>query len=132
MTVHKSFRLEGDDLRTLQVLGHSQNFKSETEVVRYGLQLVREKYHLRFSPEDVLTATKKSKQVKFITADSTDLMKGFEHFLGGHMTWEEIEDYKRERAVEGERYKIEDWWIWKDRIEELEKFKEEFKTKHRG
>ena len=127
----RSFNLDDTDLLTLQRLGHSQNFKNESEVVRFGLKLVRGKYNLKFSPDEALP-TKKSKQAIFITADSSKLMQGFEHFLAGKMSSEELGDYERERAVEGMRYKIEDWWILNERSEQLEKLKEEFKTKHRG
>lgn len=127
----RSFNLDDTDLLTLQRLGHSQNFKNESEVVRFGLKLVRGKYNLKFSPDEALP-TKKSKQAIFITADSSKLMQGFEHFLAGHMNNKELDDYKREVAIQGERYKIEDWWIWKDRVEDLEELKEEFKTKYRG
>lgn len=127
----RSFNLDDTDILTLQRLGHSQNFKNESEVVRFGLKLVRGKYNLKFSPDEALP-TKKAKQAIFVTADSTDLMKGFEHFLALKMTNDELEDYKREKAVEGPRYKIEDWWVWNDRVAELKKLKEEFKTKYRG
>lgn len=127
----RSFNLDNESLKTIEILGHSQHFKNESAVVRHGLKLVRGRYGIKFSPEDVISKSNKATQKLFTTADSTDLMKGFEHFLAGQMDTEELEDFKRERSMEGERYKIEDWWVLNERADELEKLKEEFKTKHR-
>ena len=129
----RSFNLDNESLKTLEILGHSQHFKNESAVVRHGLKLVRSRYGIKLGPKDALSTTKKvSKKGLFTTADSTDLMRGFGHFLCGKMSSEDLEDYQRERAVEGRNYKAEDWFILRDRAEELEKLQEEFKTKHRG